>query len=127
MKPRGAERIRSLLGGQIIFNNQSSTVECQIRNISALGAKLNISSMVSLPEEFELSIPQKGRTFKARLRWRVDESAGVEFLDVPKAQRADQRLNERLRYLEAENETLREELRALRRAPSQAPESALED
>lgn len=113
MKPRSVERVRSLLGGQIIFNHQNSTLDCQIRNISPAGAKLVLSSMVALPEEFELNIPQKGRTFRARLRWRIDDAAGVEFMDAEKVDASAGQLANRIRDLETENEALRQKLREL--------------
>lgn len=113
MKPRRAERVRALLGAQIVFNNQNSTLDCQVRNISSDGAKLILSSTVALPEEFHLNIPQKGRTFRARLRWRIDETAGVEFLGTEQADRAIEAAHEQIRALEADNEALRHKIREL--------------
>lgn len=113
MKPRRAERVRTLLGAQIVFNHQNSTLDCQIRNISSDGAKLIVSSMVALPEEFSLSIPQKGRAYRARLRWRIDDTAGVEFLDSENAERAAEPSSDRMRSLETENEALRQKINEL--------------
>ena len=78
--PRNTERSRSMLGAHIIFNNRNSTLDCQVRNISATGARLVLSEAVALPEEFELFVPQKGKTYRARLRWRNAEGAGVELI-----------------------------------------------
>jgi hypothetical protein len=113
MKPRRAERVRTLLGAQIVFNNQNSTLDCQIRNISAEGAKLIVSSTVAVPEEFRLNVPQKGRTFQARLRWRIDDTIGVEFVGADRAEHAAEPSNDRVRSLEAENEALRHKVREL--------------
>ena len=77
---RHYERVRTILGARIIFNNKRSTLECQIRNISAAGAKLAVSETVALPDEFDLHVPQRGRTFRARLRWRSADGVGVEFV-----------------------------------------------
>jgi len=112
MKARNAERVRSLLGAQIVFNHKNSTLDCQVRNISALGAKLVISSAVTLPEEFDLSVPQKGRIYRARLRWRIDESAGVEFVQDPPDVRYDPNVD-LIRALELENQTLRQKISEL--------------
>lgn len=104
---RHHERVRTILGAQIIFNNKSSTIDCQVRNISATGAKLTLSETVALPSEFDVHVPQKGRTFRARLRWRSAEGVGVEFLnDEARDAPADDVLA-RVRDLESENELLR--------------------
>ena len=111
MKPRSSERVRAFLGAQILFNNHNSTVDCQIRNISAGGAKLLVSSTVSVPQEFELSVPQKGRTFRCRLRWRIQDAVGVEFLDAASAYDLQAAVAaERVRSLETENEGLRRQV-----------------
>src|SRR5665213_148279 len=106
---RHNERVRTILGAQIIFNNKNSTLECQIRNISPTGARLVLSESVTLPEEFDINVPQKGRTYRARLRWRTPEGAGIEFLrDEQRGGAAiDRDLFERVRELENENELLR--------------------
>ena len=106
---RHHERVRTILGAQIIFNNKSSTLECQIRNISPAGAKLALSETVALPDEFDLHIPQRGRTFRARLRWRSADGVGVEFLrDEARGTPAPgDDLMARVHELESENELLR--------------------
>ncbi len=104
---RKVERARAILGAHIIFNNRNSTIDCQIRNISRVGAKLVLSSSVTLPEEFDIDVPQKGKTYRARLCWRDEDSAGIEFvLDATEANaEADHKL--RVAQLETENNALR--------------------
>jgi hypothetical protein len=104
---RKLDRARSILGAHIIFNNRNSTIDCQIRNISKSGARLAISNTFTLPEEFDIEVPQKGRTYRARLCWRDAQSAGIEFvLDTTDSSgRADN--NSRIAELEAENAALR--------------------
>ena len=113
--PRTTERKRTMLGTQIIFNNRNSTMDCQVRNISPTGARLALSDTVALPEEFDLHVPQKGRTYRARLRWRDKDSIGVELVadqapvqapaQAPRQAQAD--LARRVAELETENATLR--------------------
>ena len=79
---RHAERIRSFLRAQIIFNNRMSTIDCTIKNISATGARVALSETLAVPTEFEIDIPQKGRSYRARLVWRDKEAIGVEFVDA---------------------------------------------
>lgn len=78
---RRAERVRTLIGARAVFNNGRSTIDCQIRNLSAIGAKLTLSESVGLPEAFTLEIPSRDKIYRAELRWRTAEAAGVEFID----------------------------------------------
>ncbi len=109
---RKLERSRSILGATIVYNNRNSTIECQIRNISRSGAKLSISHSVGLPEEFDVEVPQKGKTYRARLCWRDEFSAGIEF--ILEANHEDAEQNNRVAELEAENTILRLRLIDLR-------------
>ncbi len=79
---RQTERIRSFLRAQIIFNNRMSTIDCTIKNISATGAKVALGDTLAVPGEFEIDIPHKGRSYRARLVWRDKEAIGVEFVDA---------------------------------------------
>ena len=78
---RRDERVRALLRARILFNNNSSTIDCTVRNISSGGAKLEISSALTVPSEFDLDVPQKGRTYRARLMWRDANFLGVQFVE----------------------------------------------
>ncbi|HET9716659.1 MAG TPA: PilZ domain-containing protein [Pseudolabrys sp.] len=77
---RKALRSRSLLGGMIAFNRRSSTMDCQVRNISADGAKLSFCNTATVPDRFEVTIGQRERSYEARIIWRRPEEAGVQFL-----------------------------------------------
>ena len=109
--PRTSERKRTMLGAQIIFNNRNSTMDCQVRNISPTGARLALSDTVALPEEFDLHVPQKARTYRARLRWRDKENIGVELVadqaPAPAPRQAQADLALRVAALEPENAALR--------------------
>ena len=106
-KPR--RRARTLFGAQIIFNNHMSSVDCVVRNISSSGASLVLADTLSVPNEFELHIPQKGRSYRARVVWRSGEGIGVEFhsTDAKRPQEA------RLRELETENAQLKARIMVL--------------
>ena len=82
---RKAERIRSLLRAQVIYNNASSTIDCVVKNFSTHGVRLEIADSTALPAEFDLSIPHKGRTYRGRIAWRLDGIVGVEFIDPHQA------------------------------------------
>ena len=100
---RSVERTRSFLKGQIVFNNRMTTMDCIVRNLSATGAKLALTETLALPDQFDLVIPQKGETLRARLKWRRDDEIGIVF-----ASAADEsKLALRVRELEAEVAHLR--------------------
>ena len=76
---RGVQRHRTLKGGRIVFNDGRSTIDCTVRNLSEAGAKLDVSSVVGVPERFDLAIGEEMR--RCRIAWRTSAQIGVEFLD----------------------------------------------
>lgn len=116
---RISPRIRTFLKGQVVFNNRMSTMDCVIRNISGTGAKLQLTQAVTLPDQFELHIPQKGETSRVRIRWRRGDEIGVSFLTpVAEEPQPGLSLQDRLRELEAENVRLRRLLAEMEGAPN---------
>jgi hypothetical protein len=107
---RRSERLKSLLRARILFNGGSSTIECLIRNVSAHGMRLEIAESLSVPGEFDLEVPHKGRTYRTRLVWRGQGMIGVAF--VP-ANAEPMRAEGELPRLERENAELRRQLRLL--------------
>lgn len=102
---RRDERVRAFLRARIIFNNHNSTVDCIIKNISASGAKIELSNALSIPSEFDLDVPQKGRIYRARMMWRDAEALGVEFIEGAPEDKAA--LEVRLGQLERESRKLK--------------------
>jgi len=82
---RASDRIRSFLRAQIIFNNRMTTIDCIVKNISSTGARVALSDTLAVPTEFDIYIPQRGRSHHARLVWRDKDSIGIDFIDVPQA------------------------------------------
>src|SRR3954469_2165656 len=103
---RAAPRMRTLIAAKISFNNGQSTLDCLIRNLSDTGAKLIVSAVVTLPECFDLLIPQKSVTRRGRIVWRRGEEMGVRFEEgAPRSERSDPdatSLTRRMRELAAE-------------------------
>lgn len=125
---RDQTRLRVFLKGRIHFNNGSSSIDCLVRDMSPDGARLVLSGTATLPERFDLFIPQKERTYRAALRWRREEGIGVTFdsasqpgtvaeappAPAPAATESTMTvLLRRLGELEAENATLRQRLAVL--------------
>ncbi len=110
VEARRSERVRSFLRARILFNNGASTIDCMIKNISAHGAKIEIAHSMSVPAEFNLEVPQRGRTYRAKMMWRAADSIGVEFTEQGGASENTQATIQRL---EAENRKLRGSLALL--------------
>ena len=76
---RTQPRLRAILGARIIFANGNSTMDCLIRDISPSGARLELGGSVSVPDRFNLFVPQKQKTFRATIKWRRLNEVGVVF------------------------------------------------
>jgi hypothetical protein len=77
---RKSARMRSLIGARAMFNDGRSGFDCQIKNQSATGAKLELESTLGLPSEFVLEIPSRGTKQRVRVCWRVATTVGIEFI-----------------------------------------------
>ncbi|MGU3360853.1 PilZ domain-containing protein [Methylobacterium sp. M6A4_1b] len=116
---RRESRLRTFLKGRIIFNKGASSMDCLVRDLSPSGARLALTETSTLPESFDLYIPQKDRTYRATLCWRRADGLGITFVDeaapapvpVPAAAADDAAamlaLVRRISELEAENAALR--------------------
>jgi hypothetical protein len=78
---RGTQRRTTLKGGKIAFNGGRSTIDCAVRNLSGKGAKLQVSSVIGIPDTFELLLPNTLRQ-PCRVIWRKTKEIGVEFLPL---------------------------------------------
>lgn len=126
---RRETRQRVFLKGRILFNNGSSSFDCLVRDMSSSGARLVMSDATTLPEAFDLYIPQKDRTYRATLRWRREDGIGVTFEDparAPAAAALDSAATEasvtmllrRVSELETENAALRRLLASMAQGDS---------
>jgi len=131
---RHAARQKSFLRGCIYFNNRRTAIDCLIRDISEHGARLRFSDSISIPDSFELHIPQKNQTLRAVARWRHGMDVGVVFPDLARAPATPTTpgtsttasapdlaaLTDRVQKLEAEVADMRRLLRRLRAEASNA-------
>lgn len=70
---------RVLKGGKIVFNRNTSVVDCTVRSLSANGARLDVSTTVGLPGEFELRILSEKFTSRCRTVAQTDRHLDVAF------------------------------------------------
>jgi hypothetical protein len=66
-------------GARIIFNDRQSTMNCRVRDMTAGGARLDLSTQQLLPHEFELQVSGSA-TRRCGLCWAHGSFVGVRFL-----------------------------------------------
>lgn len=76
---RRIPRQRTLKGGRIVLNDGFSTFDCTVRNLTAEGAKLIVSSIIGIPQRFALAM-QDGRQFNCETIWHTETEIGVRFV-----------------------------------------------
>lgn len=87
-KRRKHQRRRTYLRGQAAFGQRYCAINCLVRNLSCDGARLLFSDHVFIPDEFDLMIPLKGDSRRARIVWRYQANVGVQFLDYDEGRRS---------------------------------------
>lgn len=75
---RNAQRRKTLKGARIVFNGGRSTIDATVRNVSSKGAKLQVTSVVGIPDTFDLLLDGQARQ-PCRVVWRTLKELGVEF------------------------------------------------
>jgi PilZ domain len=103
---RKIQRGRTYLGSRVAFNNRCSTIDCLVRNMSQDGAKIVFSSPLTIPSEFDLMIHQKGHSRRARVVWRREMEAGVEFLAAHAATVVSIETARQIRKIESDRDAL---------------------
>ena len=84
--PAGHERRRSVRRrifkhGSIAIHDGASRLPCVIRNISDGGARIELQSVLAVPDSFTLTVSDIGGHRRVRKRWQTNEIVGVEFVD----------------------------------------------
>jgi hypothetical protein len=73
-------RLRTLQRGRICYGTDHAlSLDCMIRNLTAAGAMLRVTSGQEIPDRFTLLHINGGMAFEAELTWRHGEDAGVRF------------------------------------------------
>ena len=87
-------------------------MDCVVRNISAGGACVEFDQNARLPEEMNLTIPRKGRSFLATIIWRQANRVGLAFRTMF-ADEPSSDLDERLRRSEIKKRQLQRRIKEL--------------
>jgi hypothetical protein len=78
---RAAPRTRTFLKGVVYYDNRKISIDCTIRDLSDTGARLAFKTMVEVPDDIELYIPQRQKHFLAVVLRREPYEIGVSFVD----------------------------------------------
>lgn len=110
---RSAPRRRTLLTATMRFESGAKSHDCQVRNLSDGGARLEFPSPALLPQAFDLEVPYLDQRFRAEIAWRNDHELGVRL--QKNAGGSGETLSQagRIRALERERELLRLRVRQL--------------
>ena len=76
---RNQPRVRTLKGGQIIYNNSNCIADCLILNMSDGGAALEATDAIDLPIHVTLKEKQ-GKSHKCEVCWQHGKKLGVRFI-----------------------------------------------
>jgi ribosomal protein S1 len=75
---RKSARLRVLKNAKLIIE-KSSVIDCVVRNLTSVGARVTISNTTALPEKLEMTF-DRGRTIRScRIVWRTLNETGIEF------------------------------------------------
>jgi hypothetical protein len=108
---RKHQRSPAFMGGQITTDRKLIAIDCVVRNMSGVGAKLIVPNTTLLPEEFELHIAKHESASRVRTRWRREREVGVEVMPLTAANApVPLSLVRRIKRLETENAALRRRL-----------------
>jgi len=80
-KRRSSNRLRTLLEARIVFNNRFSLIECTVRNLSQTGARIAFPHPIEIPPEFELEIPRREMSLRAKVVWSDGKEHGIRFIE----------------------------------------------
>jgi hypothetical protein len=72
-------RARVIYSGVIAYDERRATMDCVIRNFSEDGVKVEFENTALLPDQIDLLIAKKGRSFNAKIVWRGETEAGLAF------------------------------------------------
>jgi hypothetical protein len=76
---RSERRNHSLKGARIVFNHGSSSFSCVVRDLSADGAKLVVSSVIGIPRAFDLRFDDGTQPRHCSVQWASEKTIGVHF------------------------------------------------
>jgi hypothetical protein len=68
LERRNSDKARTFFVGMIAFNKRNSTMDCRVRDFSSTGARVHLTNTAVIPDQFDLTIGRKERSFRAQVR-----------------------------------------------------------
>lgn len=114
---RGTRRQKSFLRGFVYFDKRRGVMSCLVRDLSDDGARIIFSQSVTMPEHVNLHIPQRDKTFRAKVTWRRGDEIGLALTgeETVAATSQESELIQRVAQLEAEIVALKRTIKQLKR------------
>ena len=81
---RKSPRHRTLKAGHIEFN-RASVIDCRVRNLSPVGACLEVASQAGIPDDFTLIVDADHLEQPCHVIWRTATRMGVAFVPAQAA------------------------------------------
>lgn len=78
---RRSERVRTFLGGRIVFHDGAYSYECIVRDMSEGGARVDIPAARLIPRRFYFLTSKEEVAYESELVWRTRLMAGIKFCD----------------------------------------------
>jgi hypothetical protein len=107
---RRSPRVRTFLQARVSYGDGAISTVCTVNQLSEVGARINIASAFSLPDTFDIAIAQRGIARRAKLIWRKDDQAAVDFVDDEESHATAADPAARIKALEAENAKLKSQI-----------------
>ena len=76
---RSSSRRRTLLGGKIVSRDGTFSLDCVIRDLTPIGAKIDLAPERLIPKRLYLIAPKLHLAFDAEQMWRNGKMAGLKF------------------------------------------------
>jgi hypothetical protein len=115
MEKREAPRRKCFLRAFVYFEGRGTAVDCVVRDISDIGARLHFDKPLALTELLDLHIPIKGQSFHAEKRWHNGDEIGVTFRAATKTNADDTGVDRRVERLTAEIDVLKKAIKHLQK------------
>ena len=88
---RKATRQKSFLRGIVYFDQNTTSIECLVRDISDAGARLKLPNSQSRSGAVDIAIPINGKHYKGTIQWQRDDEIGIAFTTADTALTNDKR------------------------------------
>jgi hypothetical protein len=76
---RRIQRTLVTISAKLIVNDRPSLVDCVVRDLTNVGACLELASARTVPDAFDLTFDSARSSRRCQVRWRSQDRVGVAF------------------------------------------------